>query len=114
MAQNSKALFEQARRVIIGGVSRNTVFRLPYPDYAAKASGCYITDIDGKEYVDFANNMAALIHGHTFPPIVEAVSEQLLKGTAFTLASEIELAFGAHLIERVDSFERVKFMNSGS
>lgn len=114
MAKSSKALFEQARRVIIGGVSRNTVFRLPYPDYAAKASGCYITDIDGKDYIDFANNMAALIHGHAFPPVIEAVTEQLQKGTAFTLASEIELAFAAHLKERVDSFERVKFMNSGT
>ena len=114
MNSKSKKLFEQARRIIIGGVSRNTVFRLPYPDYAANAKGCYITDIDGKEYIDFANNMAALIHGHAFPPVVEAVTRQLQKGTAYTLASEIELEFAAHLKQRVDSFERVKFMNSGT
>jgi glutamate-1-semialdehyde 2,1-aminomutase len=87
---------------------------LPYPDYAAKAKGCYITDIQGVERVDFANNMAALIHGHTFPPVIDAVTEQLHKGTAFTLASEIELKFAGLLKERVDSFERVKFMNSGT
>jgi len=114
MNPKSKKLFEKARRIIIGGVSRNTVFRLPYPDYAAKAKGCYITDIDGKKYIDFANNMAALIHGHSFPPVVEAVTKQLQKGTAYTLASEIELEFASHLKERVDSFERVKFMNSGT
>ncbi len=107
-------MFEEARRVIIGGVSRNTVFRLPFPDYAAKASGCYITDIEGVKRIDFANNMAALIHGHAFPPIVEAVTKQLRKGTAYTLASEIEMEFATLLKERVDSFERVKFMNSGS
>jgi glutamate-1-semialdehyde 2,1-aminomutase len=114
MNPKSKQLFEKARRVIIGGVSRNTVFRLPYPDYAANAKGCYITDIDGKKYIDFANNMAALIHGHAFPPVIEAVTKQLQKGTAYTLASEIELEFAAHLKERVDSFERIKFMNSGT
>jgi len=114
MKKNSKELFERARRVIIGGVSRNTVFRLPYPDYAAKAEGCYITDIDGNVYIDFANNMAALIHGHTFPPVINAVAEQLKKGTAYTLASEIEFAFAGLLKDRVGSFERVKFMNSGT
>lgn len=112
--KTSKEIFEEARRVIIGGVSRNTVFRLPFPDYAAKASGCYITDIEGVERIDFANNMAALIHGHAFPPVIEAVTKQLEKGTAFTLASEIELSFAALLKDRVDSFERVKFMNSGT
>jgi len=112
--KTSKEIFEQARRVIIGGVSRNTVFRLPFPDYAAKASGCYITDIEGVERIDFANNMAALIHGHAFPPVIDAVTEQLQKGTAYTLASEIELAFAGLLKDRVDSFERVKFMNSGT
>jgi len=114
MKKNSKELFERARRVIIGGVSRNTVFRLPYPDYAAKADGCYITDIDGNVHIDFANNMAALIHGHAFPPVINAVTEQLKKGTAYTLASEIEFAFAGLLKDRVDSFERVKFMNSGT
>ncbi len=112
--RTSKETFEQARRVIIGGVSRNTVFRKPFPDYAAKASGCYITDIEGVERIDFANNMAALIHGHAFPPVVKAVTEQLKKGTAYTLASEIELAFAGMLKDRVESFERLKFVNSGT
>ena len=112
--RTSKEIFEEARRVIIGGVSRNTVFRKPFPDYAAKAIGCHITDIEGVERIDFANNMAALIHGHAFPPVIDAVIEQLQKGTAYTLASEIELNFAALLKDRVDSFERVKFMNSGT
>ncbi|HDR52016.1 MAG TPA: aminotransferase class III-fold pyridoxal phosphate-dependent enzyme, partial [Mariniphaga anaerophila] len=73
----SKEIYKQACGVIAGGVSRNTLFRLPNPDYVSKASGCYITDIEGTERIDFANNMAALIHGHSFPPIVEAVAAQL-------------------------------------
>jgi glutamate-1-semialdehyde 2,1-aminomutase len=95
-------------------VSRNTVFRKPYPDYAETASGCYITDIEGTVRIDFANNMAALIHGHAFPPVINAVAKQLKKGTAYTLASEIELNFARLLKERIDSFERVKFVNSGT
>ncbi|WP_167605417.1 aspartate aminotransferase family protein [Maribellus sediminis] len=111
---NSEKLYKKAEKVLAGGVSRNTVFRQPYPNYANTASGCYISDIEGITRIDFANNMAALIHGHSFPPIVEAVIEQLRKGTAFTLASEIEVAFAQHLIKRVKSFERIRFVNSGT
>lgn len=110
----SKEIYKQACGVIAGGVSRNTLYRLPNPDYVSKASGCYITDIEGTERIDFANNMAALIHGHSFPPIVEAVTAQLRKGTAYTMASEIEVAFAKLLIDRVESFERVRFVNSGT
>ncbi len=112
--KNSEKIYKKARQVIVGGVSRNTVFRKPYPDYANAASGCFITDIEGTVRTDFANNMAALIHGHSFPPIVDAVIEQLKKGTAYTLASEIEVAFASHLIDRVESFERIRFVNSGT
>ncbi|WP_346859289.1 aspartate aminotransferase family protein [uncultured Draconibacterium sp.] len=111
---NSEKLYRKAEKVLAGGVSRNTIFRQPYPNYANTAAGCYITDIEGTERIDFANNMAALIHGHSFPPIVEAVIEQLRKGTAYTLASEIEVAFAQHLIKRVKSFERIRFVNSGT
>ena len=110
----SKEIYKQARGVIVGGVSRNTLFRKPNPDYVSSASGCYITDINGTERVDFANNMAALIHGHSFPPVVEAVTAQLRKGTAYTMASEIEVAFAKLLTERVESFERIRFVNSGT
>lgn len=117
MLQNKKSseeIYKQACEVLPGGVSRNTVYRKPFPHYADKASGCYITDIDGTERIDFANNMAALIHGHACPAIVKAVTEQLHKGTAYTLASEIEVAFAQLLTKRVKGFEKIRFVNSGT
>ncbi len=110
----SAALFERAQRRLPGGVSRNTVLRSPHPLYAAHASGCRVTDLEGVEHIDFANNMAALIHGHSHPAIVEAVSEQLTKGTAFTLATEIEIDFAEYLCSRNPGFERIRFVNSGT
>lgn len=116
MSENSKSeeIYRQACEVIPGGVSRNTVFRKPFPHYADKASGCYITDIEGTERIDFANNMAALIHGHAHPAIVDAVTRQIQKGTAYTLASEIEVAFARLLSSRVKGFEKIRFVNSGT
>mgnify|MGYP006283772703 CR=1 FL=1 len=110
----SEALYTQARNVIPGGVSRNTVFHKPFPHYAKQALGCYVTDIDGVERIDFANNMASLIHGHAFPPIVDAVTKQIRKGTAYTIATEAELSFAQLLCSRAPSFEKIRFVNSGT
>ena len=100
----SEELYNEACGLIPGGVSRNTVFHKPFPHYAKQASGCYVTDIDGVDRIDFANNMASLIHGHAFPPLVEGVVEQIRKGTAYTIATEAELDFSRLLCNRVPGF----------
>lgn len=110
----SAELFEQAKRVLPGGVSRNTLLRTPHPLYARSASGCRITDVDGVERIDFANNMASLIHGHAQPAIVEAVTAQLARGSAYTMASEVEVEFALHLCGRARGFDKIRFVNSGT
>jgi glutamate-1-semialdehyde 2,1-aminomutase len=110
----SKAIYERAVEVIPGGVSRNTIFRKPHPYYVGSANGSYIKDIEGVERVDFANNMASLIHGHSHPDIVNAVTEQLQRGTAYTMGTEAEVLLAELLISRSPGFERIRFMNSGT
>ncbi len=112
--KSSEEIYRKACEVLPGGVSRNTIFRKPFPHYADKASGCYITDVDGTERIDFANNMASLIHGHAHPEIIKAVTEQLHRGTAYTMASEIEASYARLLCDRVNGFEKIRFVNSGT
>ena len=112
--KTNKEIYNRARNVLTGGVSRNTIYRDPHPYYVAKAKGSYVTDIEGVERIDFANNMASLIHGHSHPAIVEAVVDQLQKGTAFTMGTEAEVKFAELMIERSNSFERMRFVNSGT
>ena len=114
MSNRSKELFERAQASLPGGVSRNTLLRDPHPIYVSHGSGCRVVDVDGVERLDFANNMASLVHGHAHPMIVEAVTEQLHKGTAFTLAAEAEIEYAEHLCSRAPSFDKVRFMNSGT
>ena len=90
------------------------MLREPHPAYADSGAGCRVTDLDGITRIDFSNNMASLIHGHAYPPIVEAVSEQLRRGSGFMLATECEVAYAEHLCSRSPSFEKVRFMNSGT
>jgi len=110
----SAALFDLARNYLAGGVSRNTLLRDPHPLYADAGSGCRIKDVDGVERIDFANNMAAMIHGHAHPAIVEAVTKQLARGTAYTMASEVEIDFARHLCGRCPAFDKMRFVNSGT
>lgn len=110
----SAELYERAKAVLPGGVSRNAVLRAPHPQYADHASGCRITDIDGVTRIDFSNNMCSLIHGHACPEVVDAVSAQLRRGTGFTLATEVEVRFAEHLCGRTESFEKLRFVNSGT
>ena len=110
----SAALYQRALKSLPGGVSRNTVLRSPHPLYADHGAGCRVTDIEGVERVDFANNMAALVHGHAHPAIVQGVCEQIARGTAFTLATEVEVRYAELLCARTPSFEKLRFVNSGT
>ncbi len=117
MTQNhsrSEQLYERALKVLPGGVSRNAVLRRPHPFYACKGEGCYLTDVEGKRRIDFANNMASLIHGHAHPAIVDAVTAQLRNGTAFAFATEAEIKLAEHLTGRTKGFDKIRFVNSGT
>ena len=111
---DSAVLYQRALAVMPGGCSRNTILRKPYPLYADYGQGCYLVDKAGKSRIDFSNNLASLIHGHAHPAVVSAVTEQLQKGTAYTLAAESEVRYAEHLCKRNDGFEQVRFVNSGT
>ena len=113
---NSKsvALFERARRVMPGGNTRLAVYQTPYPIFVERAQGSRVVDVDGVERIDFINNQSVLVHGHCFPPAMEAVARQLQKGTCFSGPSEADLALAELLASRSAAFEKVRFTNSGS
>lgn len=107
-------IYAEACNYLPGGVSRNVLYRKPHAYYVSKASGCYVTDINGVERIDFANNIASLIHGHAHPAIIEAVTEQLHRGTAYTIGTEVEMEYARLLCNRVPGFEKLRFVNSGT
>lgn len=110
----SATIYDRALKVLPGGCSRNAILRKPHPFYAASASGFLVTDVEGVERVDFANNMTSQIHGHADPRITAAVTAQIGKGTAFAFGTEIEVDYAEHLVSRAPSFEKLRFVNSGT
>lgn len=112
--KRSLELFERAAQILEGGTTRTSVFFSPYPCYVDEGRGCRVIDRDGNVRIDFVNNWTSLIHGHAYPPIVEAVARQIAKGSVFAAPSELEVELGALIQQRLPSIERLRFTSSGS
>ncbi len=110
----SARLHERALKVMPGGNTRTTVHLDPYPPYAVRGHGQYIVDAEGEERVDFLNNYTSLLHGHADPDVVAAVTAQMHDGSSFGLPTPAEVDLAELLVERVASFEQVRFANSGT
>jgi glutamate-1-semialdehyde 2,1-aminomutase len=110
----SRLAMEEARRYMVRGLTRGWGYHRPYPVVGDHGEGPFLFDIDGNRYVDLANNGLSLIHGHAFPPVVEAVRAAALRGSGWLVSSEDQIAFARLLCERIEVFERIRFTNSGT
>ena len=110
----SYELFCKAQHVMPGGDTRSITYIKPYPSYVTHGLGCHMWDVDGHELLDFQNNYTSLIHGHAFPPIVEAMKAQLEKGTIFATPLEQQIELARIITSRVPSVDMVRFCNSGT
>jgi glutamate-1-semialdehyde 2,1-aminomutase len=110
----SRRLHEQARRVMPGGDTRTSAYWAPYPVFVERGEGCRLWDADGHPYVDFVNNYTSLILGHAHPAVLEAVTRELARGTAYAAPLVPQIALAEMLVDRVPSLETVRFCNSGT
>jgi glutamate-1-semialdehyde 2,1-aminomutase len=110
----SREVFERLRAHLPGGETRTITFYRPYPLVIARGEGPILKDVDGNRYVDVLNNYTSLVHGHVFPPIVEAIREAVAEGTAFPAPHPRQLEWAELLTQRYPAVERVRFTNSGT
>lgn len=106
--------FLREGRVVPGGSMRQASWFHPHPPYAAKGEGCWLVDLDGRRILDCANNFFSLVHGHAFPPVLEALAKTISKGTAFGLPTESEIFLAETLAERNPRLAQTRFCNSGT
>ena len=112
-----KERFERARKFIPGGV--NSPVRAfgsvgGTPVFIESASGCRITDADGREYIDYVGSWGPMIAGHAHPRVVQALREQVGKGTSFGTPCELETELAQRVCDRVPGVDRVRFVSSGT
>lgn len=114
VGQRSKDNFARARLVFPDGTSRATIERDPDPLYIFRGIGSYLIDVDGRRFLDLNGNFTTLIHGHAFAPVVEAITEQLQRGSCFANPTENELELAEILCDRIPCVDRVRFVNTGT
>ncbi len=115
--QRSSALFDEAQRYIPGGVNSPVrAFRSVggVPVFMKSASGAYLTDADGREYVDYINSWGPAILGHTHPEVLEAVQKQAEHGFSFGTPTELETEIAKFIVGLVPNIDQIRMVSSGT
>jgi glutamate-1-semialdehyde 2,1-aminomutase len=116
----SAALFARAERVTPGGVNSPVrAFRAVggTPRFMVSGRGPYLTDADGREYVDCVSSWGPMVLGHAHPAVVEAVREAATHGLSFGTPTRGEVELAEEIITRLgpgSPVEQVRLVNSGT
>ena len=113
----SDNLFEQACRVIPGGVNSpvrafNGVGGTPV--FFERAEGALMFDVDGKSYIDYVGSWGPMICGHANPEIIDSVVETVRKGLSFGAPTQAEVELAEQICEVMPNLELVRMTCSGT
>jgi glutamate-1-semialdehyde 2,1-aminomutase len=113
--KRSKALTDEAKRFIPGGVQHNLAFNHPFPIAIEKADGAYLWDMDGNQYIDFLQAGGPIVLGNNYAPVRQKIIEMLQScGPVTGLFHEYELKL-AELINRfMPNVEMFRMLGSGT
>ena len=114
---NSELLFERAQLFIPGGVNSPVrAFRSVggTPLFFKSAKGSILTDVDGKNYIDYIGSWGPMILGHCHKPIVETLKKATENTTSFGAPTELEADIAELICEMVPAVEKVRMTNSGT
>jgi len=116
-APESQKLFERASAVTPGGVNSPVrAFRAVggTPRFMVSGQGPYLTDVDGREYVDLVCSWGPMILGHAHPDVIEAVQAAVVRGTSFGTPGQGEVELAEEIVSRVTPVEQVRLVSSGT
>ncbi|MBH47270.1 MAG: aspartate aminotransferase family protein [Halobacteriovorax sp.] len=117
MLDNHKELFELSKKIIPGGVhSPVRGFKgLPMaPRFFERAEGAYITDVAGKDYIDFCMSFGPLILGHRDRDVEQELRHALERGWSYGACEPYSLKLAQFLVDRLPFIDQIRFVNSGT
>ena len=115
--KRSSQLFEEAEKVIPGGV--NSPVRAfkgvgGTPIFVKSAKGAYLYDEDGNRLIDYINSWGPMILGHAHEPVITAITERAKLGTSFGMPTQLETEIASLAVSMVPNVEKIRFVNSGT
>ena len=113
-SQHEQALLDKASRLLPGGVLGGYSAPAELSFVVRQARGARLTDVSGREYVDYILGSGPLVLGHAHPAVVSAVERQLSKGTTYFQLSEPTLELAEEICRAVPCAEQIRFTSTGS
>ena len=110
----SHEIHERAKSSLPMGVSSSFQAVQPYPLFISHAQGSHIWDYDGNQYADFHLGFGSLLVGHAHPLLVEALRDQLGKGSLYSLPCPDSVFLAEEMVRRFAPIEQLRFCNSGT
>ncbi len=117
MTDRSDELLARALSLFPGGV--NSPVRAfggvgGRPVFFARGEGAFLTDVDGRRYVDYVGSWGPLILGHAAPAVNAAIAGALAGGTSFGAPHEGEIALAEAVRAAMPWLDRIRFVSSGT
>ena len=111
----SKAMIEQAKELIPGGVQHNLAFNYPFPLVFTKADGAFLYDIDGNQYYDFLQAGGPTVIGSNPLEVRSKVIELLNEcGPSTGLFHEFEYKLAKKISDNFESVQMFRMLGSGT
>jgi glutamate-1-semialdehyde 2,1-aminomutase len=110
-------LFARAQAAIPGGVNSPVrAFRSVggTPRFLVSARGAYVTDVEGREYVDLVAGWGPAILGHADPRVIEAVTDAARRGLSFGSSTPAETELAELVEQRVAPVEQLRLVSTGT
>ena len=107
---HERDILERAAKVLPQGSLGN----LNYDLIVNKGKGSHLWDESGNEYVDYLLGSGPMLVGHSNPPVLEAVLNQLSSGTTFFATNEKSVELAEEIVKAVPCAEKVRFLSTGS
>jgi glutamate-1-semialdehyde 2,1-aminomutase len=113
-SRRSRALLKQAAKFVPGGVNTSRR-KIEPPVCIRRGHGATIEDVDGRRFLDYHAAYGPILLGHSYPPVVERVSNAIRETVLFGVGTtETEVALASKIVNHVPSIEEVLLCNSGS
>ncbi|GAA1516827.1 glutamate-1-semialdehyde 2,1-aminomutase [Agromyces terreus] len=110
-------LFARAQAAIPGGVNSPVrAFRSVggTPRFLVSAKGAYVTDVEGREYVDLVAGWGPAILGHADPRVIQAVTDAAARGLSFGSSTPAETELAELVEARVTPVEQLRLVSTGT
>ncbi|SLE45529.1 glutamate-1-semialdehyde aminotransferase [Mycobacteroides abscessus subsp. bolletii] len=118
----SEDLFARSAKVIPGGVNSpvrafNSVGGTPA--FMVEAQGPYLTDADGRSYVDLVCSWGPALLGHKHPGVIEAVHAAVEHGLSFGASTVAETELAELVVDRINAalpgaIDQIRMVSTGT